>query len=207
MKIALASGNTHKIKEISAILEKLGSFTLLTPKEIGFCSEIEETGSTFEANSLIKAKAVSDFCGFPAIADDSGLEVDFLDGKPGVYSARFAGDGCTDEDNNKKLLGLLEGVRAENRTARFVSVITLYIPCAVGEADIISARGECPGLILKEARGNGGFGYDPLFLYQPFDKTFAEMTADEKNSISHRSIALQKFERIFSAAKSGLKLS
>lgn len=202
MKIALATGNAHKIKEISAILEKLGSFTLLTPKDIGFTSEIEETGSTFEENSLIKAKAVSDFCRLPAIADDSGLEVDFLGGDPGVYSARFAGVGSTDEDNNRKLLHLLEGVKTEDRTARFVSVITLFIPGDLPK--IITARGECSGLILHSEIGESGFGYDPLFLYQPLNKTFAQMTAEEKNAVSHRAKALENFAK---KAKESLNLS
>ena len=126
--------------------------------------------------------------GKPAIADDSGLVVDYLDGAPGVYSARFAGEECNDDKNNDKLLGLMEGVPYEERTAHFVSVVTLVYP----DGEIISASGECPGHILTERRGNGGFGYDPLFLADELGKTFAEIDMEEKNTVSHRARALAK---------------
>jgi XTP/dITP diphosphohydrolase len=192
MKIVIASNNKHKISEIKAILhEKVSKdIELLSLAEIGFFEDIEENGETFEENAFIKASAAARL-GYMAMADDSGLMVDRLDGAPGVYSARFAGEPCDDRKNNEKLLAALEGTTPEERTAKFVSTIAFVDPAKTDRG--ICARGECPGTILYEYKGTGGFGYDPLFYYAPLDKTFAELTAEEKNSISHRARALDVF--------------
>jgi XTP/dITP diphosphohydrolase len=154
--------------------------------------EIEEDGETFEENSMKKAKEILKLCGRPTIADDSGLMVDFLGGAPGVYSARFAGEECSDEKNNEKLLRLLKDVPAEERGARFVSVITLAFP----DGEVLVARGECPGRITNTPTGENGFGYDPLFVPTGYRKTFAQLTGEEKNQISHRAMALKELERL-----------
>jgi XTP/dITP diphosphohydrolase len=192
MKIVIASNNKHKISEIKAILhEKVSKdIELLSLAEIGFFEDIEENGETFEENAFIKASAAARL-GYMAMADDSGLMVDRLDGAPGVYSARFAGEPCDDRKNNEKLLAALEGTTPEERMAKFVSTIAFVDPAKTDRG--ICARGECPGTILYEYKGTGGFGYDPLFYYAPLDKTFAELTAEEKNSISHRARALDVF--------------
>ena len=176
MKIVAATGNKHKIEEIESITKKFG-MNVITKAEAGVGGlEVEETGTTFEENSLIKAEAIMKATGMPAIADDSGLEADALDGAPGVYSARFSGEGATDESNNAKLMKLMENVPDDKRSARFVSVV--------------AARGECPGTLRRSPRGDGGFGYDPLFVPVGYDKTYAEISAEEKNIISHRAKAL-----------------
>ncbi len=192
MKIVIASNNKHKISEIKAILhEKVSKdIELLSLAEIGFYEDIEENGKTFEENAFIKARAAADL-GYMAMADDSGLMVDYLDGAPGVYSARYAGDPCNDENNNEKLLSALQGTAPKDRGAKFVSTIAFVHP--EKEELAFVARGECPGQILYERKGTGGFGYDPLFYYAPLDKTFAELSAEEKNSISHRARALDSF--------------
>ena len=192
MKIVIASNNKHKISEITAILHKNVStdIELLSLADIGFFDDIEENGTTFEENALIKALAASDL-GYMAMADDSGLMVDHLDGAPGVYSARYAGEPCDDKKNNEKLLKALEGTTPEQRGAKFVSTIAFVNPA--NKEHPLFARGECPGEILYDYKGTGGFGYDPLFYYAPLDKTFAELTAEEKNSISHRARALAVF--------------
>ena len=147
---------------------------------------VEETGLTFEENALIKARAVS-VLGHIAIADDSGIMVDALGGAPGVRSARYAGDDATDEENNEKLLSELTGVPEGERGARFVAVIAISRPD--GKEAVV--RGECPGVIINAPRGEAGFGYDPIFLYAPLGKTYAEMTLEEKNNISHRRRAIE----------------
>ena len=192
-EIVLASRNRKKIAEIESIFREygLGHIRLLSLDDIGYTGEIEENGASFEENSKIKASVPASL-GYYGIADDSGLMVDALDGRPGIYSARFSGEGATDEKNNSKLLSELENVPDEKRTARFVSVITLASPDGA-EIEGFHARGECEGMILREIKGQGGFGYDPLFFYEPAGKTFAELTAEEKNSISHRAVALRKF--------------
>ena len=166
--IIAATNNKHKIKEISKITEAMGLEVVSRDAagiDPGF--DVEEDGNTFEENSLKKAKVIMEMTGNAAIADDSGLMVDYLDGAPGVYSARFAGAPCDDEANNDKLLALLDGVPTEKRGAKFVSVITLTMP----DGRVFVARGECPGRILTEKHGNNGFGYDPLFLPDGYDKT------------------------------------
>ena len=186
MKIVAATGNKHKIEEIESITKKFG-MNVITKAEAGVGDlEVEETGTTFEENSLIKAEAIMKATGMPAIADDSGLEADALNGAPGVYSARFSGEGATDESNNAKLLKLMENIPDDERSARFVSVVTLCFP----DGTVVAARGECPGTLRRSPRGEGGFGYDPLFVPVGYDKTYAEISAEEKNIISHRAKAL-----------------
>ena len=153
--------------------------------------EIEEDGATFEENSLIKSMAIHKETGAVTIADDSGIEVDALDGMPGIHSARFAGEEGNDKRNNQKLLSLLEGLPWERRTGRFVSVITVVF----SEEEILVARGECQGHILTEERGTGGFGYDPLFVPDGYEKSFGELGVGVKNQISHRAKALQELSR------------
>ena len=187
-----ASSNAHKIKEIQSIMSKFG-VKVVSRKEAGVPEfEIEEDGETFEENSLKKAEAIMKATGKLTVADDSGLMVDYLGGSPGVYSARFAGEECDDEKNNEKLLKHLEGLPAEDRKAKFVSVITLMFP----DGNTIVARGECPGRIIETPTGENGFGYDPLFVPDGLSKTFAQLSDKEKNSISHRARALEKLEEI-----------
>lgn len=189
VKVLLASNNGHKIKEIKEILGDF--FDVVSLREAGVESDPEETGATFEENARIKAVAGMKASGMPCIADDSGLEVFALDGLPGVMSARYAGGHGDDSANNEKLLRELEN--ASDRSARYVCVICMAFP----NGHEIVARGECRGTILKEARGEGGFGYDPLFFFPQFGKTFAEITAEEKNEVSHRKAALREFEKIW----------
>lgn len=190
--VVAASRNRHKIEEIDAITKKFGMH-IISRDEAGVPDiEITEDGQTFEDNSLKKAREIMKLCGQITIADDSGLMVDCLDGAPGVYSARFAGEDGNDEKNNQKLLMLLEGVPEEKRTAEFVSVITMVYP----DGNIITARGECRGRIITEPAGDNGFGYDPLFVPDGYDRTFAQLTAEEKNSVSHRAAALEKLKKL-----------
>ena len=189
MKVVLASKNPHKLVEISAILKPL-DVELVLESDLGVDVEVEETGSTFEENSFLKANAVRKATGLPALADDSGIAVDALGGAPGVHSARYGDDPALDDWG--RLLLLLkntEQVPDGQRQAQFVSVITLVYP----DGRVIQARGEAHGELLREAHGEGGFGYDPIFYYPPAGKTFAELTAEEKNRVSHRARALQLF--------------
>ena len=198
MKILLASHNKNKIAELQALINTVSKdIEVVSMSDIGFHDEIIEDGDTFEANALIKSRKGASL-GYITVADDSGLMVDFLDGAPGVYSARYAGEECDNAANNEKLLRELSTATPNERTARFVSVVTCSFPDC--REDIV-VRGECPGVIINEYRGNAGFGYDPLFLYEPMGKTFAEMTAEEKNSISHRGMAMKKFAREFAKIK------
>lgn len=197
----LASQNKDKVKEFNGILEK-HDFKVIPRDDTTLPKDdVEENGTTFEENSLIKAQAIRDmivnggyeeYMNAPILADDSGLMVDALDGAPGVYSARYAGDDVTYTDNNDKLLAELKNVPYEKRTACFVTVITMIYP----DGKTIVARGECPGHIATEKRGVGGFGYDPLFIPDGFDESFAELGTDFKNTISHRARALAKLEEI-----------
>ena len=192
--IVAASRNRHKIEEIEAITKKFG-MRIISRDEAGIPPvEIEEDGQTFEENSFKKASEIMKLCGQITLADDSGLMVDYLNGAPGVYSARFAGEDGNDAKNNEKLLKLMEGVPADKRTAKFVSVITMVYP----DGTVLTARGECPGTILTAPAGDGGFGYDPLFVPEGYEKTFAQLTADEKNAISHRAVAMVELERLLS---------
>lgn len=191
-KAVIASRNSGKIEEIKEVLAKFGIMAI-SRDEFGIEKfEVEETGSTLEENSFIKAMAIFKIAGIPVIADDSGLEVDALNGRPGVYSARYAGDHCSMQDNRDKMLKELKGVPKDERTARFASVITMIFD----NGDKISARGECEGMIAEEERGDKGFGYDPIFIPKGYDITFAEMTQEEKNSISHRGKALNRLEEL-----------
>ena len=187
MKAVLASKNQHKLAEISKIVAQFG-MELVLQSELGLDIDVDETGETFEENSMLKARAVMEASGRPAIADDSGLMVDALDGAPGVYSARYGGShDRTDEERYRYLLSNLENVPDEKRGAKFVSVITLLYP----DGHAIVARGECPGTILHAPRGENGFGYDPVFFVTSEGKSMAELSPERKNEISHRARALQ----------------
>ena len=186
MEIIIATGNAGKVREFKRMLEPLG-YQVFSQKEKGIILDVEETGTTFAENAVRKAKAVWEKVKLPVIADDSGLCVDALDGRPGIYSARYAGEGATDADRVKKLLAELEG--KENRTGRFVCAIA-YID-GTGETHVF--EGVCKGTMAESPRGEDGFGYDPIFYYPPAGKTFAELTAEEKNRVSHRARALQLF--------------
>ena len=186
MRYILASNNKGKLKELKAILSDFGA-EVVSQAEAGLSFEAEETGTTFEENALIKARAACEALTEPAIADDSGLVVESLGGAPGVYSARYG--GCTtDEERVCLLLKNLEGI--ENRTAKFVSCIACVFP----NGDAITARGECEGKITAKPRGEGGFGYDPVFEIPVTGKTMAELSPEEKNAVSHRGKALRIFE-------------
>ena len=188
MKLVLASKNKKKLVELDTILSQLG-VQVCSEADAGVDVEVEETGTTFEENSLLKAKAVMEASGLPAVADDSGLCVDALNGAPGVYSARYGGEGLDDTGRYRLLLENMRGQMP--RTAKFVSVIT----CCFPSGDVISARGECPGTIAFAPMGEGGFGYDPVFFVPSLKKTFAQLTAEEKNAISHRGKALRAFQK------------
>lgn len=185
--IVAATRNRHKIEEIEKILKEF-DMSIVSRDDAGVPDvEIVEDGDTFEANSFKKASEIMKLSGRPSIADDSGLCVDFLGGAPGVMSARFTPSG-DDEENNRKVLELLKGVPFEERTARYVAVITLVYP----DGRTVSARGECEGHIIEEERGTNGFGYDPMFQPEGYDRTFGELPSELKNRISHRAKALVK---------------
>lgn len=189
MKVLAATNNNGKLREMQAIFSDLG-IEIISMHDAGIDVEVEETGSTFEENSLIKAKAVSILCDYPVIADDSGLCVDALNGAPGVFSARYAGENTTDKEKIEKLLGELAD--AEDRRARFVSVVT-FVDVS-GEQ--ISARGTVEGHITRSPEGENGFGYDPIFYCDELGKVFATASADEKNRVSHRGRALNKLYKL-----------
>ena len=197
-KIVFATSNAGKMREIREILKDLGA-EILSMKEAGVDIDIVEDGDTFAANALIKAKAVWEKTGGIVLADDSGLVIDVLNGEPGVYSARYGGPDCiSDSDRINYLLKKLENVPEGKRTAKFVSVITLVTP----DGKEIVARGECPGHILFERHGNGGFGYDPVFFAEDAGCTFAELAPEQKNQVSHRARALRAFvEKAFGTKK------
>lgn len=189
MKFVLASKNSHKLEEMRAILAPLG-VELVLQSELGVDVDVEETGATFEENSLLKARAVMEATGLPAIADDSGLSVPALGGEPGVYSARYGGDACkTDADRYQLLLQKLQGKVVMERAAEFVCVITAIWP----DGRSLQARGSCEGVIALCPHGEGGFGYDPVFYVPQEGCTFAEMDPEKKNAISHRANALKQF--------------
>lgn len=189
--VVAASHNKHKLVEIEAITKQFG-MEVISRDEAGVPNiEVVEDGDTFEENSFIKANEIMKLCGQITIADDSGLMVEALNGEPGVYSARYAGVDGDDWANNQKLKLLMKDIPQEKRRAKFVSVITLLYP----DGRKIVARGECPGYIIFEERGNGGFGYDPLFVPEGYDKTFGELPSEVKNKISHRAKALDELGR------------
>ena len=187
MKIILSTHNKKKVPELQSVLsELLGEVSVITATEAGFTEDVEENGTTFEENALIKARSVKKE-GYYSVADDSGLCVNALGGQPGIYSARYAGEPKSDEKNNALLLKNLED--KDDRSAYFVSAIA----CVTPDGEEFTVRGIANGIILKERRGQGGFGYDPLFLFPSLNKTFAELTTEEKNEISHRGNALRAF--------------
>ena len=186
MKVILASKNPHKLTELSAILSQHG-FEIALESEYGLDIDVDETGTTFEENSLLKAEAVMKASGLPVLADDSGLMVDALDGAPGVYSARY-GHKSSDGERTAFLLENMKDVPDEKRTAKFVCVITCLWP----DGRKIVARGECPGVITREVHGENGFGYDPVFYLPELGMTYAELPSEQKNAISHRARALQE---------------
>lgn len=187
MQLVLATRNKDKIREIKSLLGEL-PVTIMTCEDFLEFPDIEETGETLEENAILKARGIAEFTGMAALADDSGLEVEALGGAPGVYSSRYAGPGCTYDDNNRKLLIELEGVPKEKRAARFRTVIAI----AWDENKVETVEGTVDGFIGEQKTGRDGFGYDPVFFYPPTGKTFAEMTLDEKNKVSHRGRALIK---------------
>jgi XTP/dITP diphosphohydrolase len=184
MRIIAATTNQGKVKEIQAILKDL-NIDIVAQEDAGLDIEIEETGTTFEQNALIKARAVSMMCDEPVLADDSGLCVEALGGEPGVYSARYAGEDASDEERMKKVLRELGGTK--NRKAKFVTVMAIVFP----DGTELTAQGEAEGEITYEPRGQGGFGYDPIFYSGEIQKTFAQATEEEKNRVSHRKRALE----------------
>lgn len=194
-KFILASNNAHKVKEIKEILKDF-DFEILSLKEAGIDIDVEEDGKTFEENSFKKADEIRKYLvskgenNFIVMADDSGLEVDYLNGAPGIYSARYAGEHGNDAENNEKILNELKGVKEEDRKANFICVIV----AVTDKGEKIVAEGKSYGVILEELSGNEGFGYDPLFFVPEYKKTFAEMNSDEKNAISHRGRALEKLK-------------
>lgn len=187
MKLIIASNNAHKMREIKEILGT--EFPdMVTLKQAGLTIDVVEDGDTFQANAIKKAEEVRIASGFPAaLADDSGLIVDALGGAPGVYSARYAGEGHNDADNNAKLMRDMAGVPTEQRTCRFASAVAL----AREGKETICVMGYAEGILLTEACGSNGFGYDPYFFYPPLGKSFAQLSAEEKNTVSHRKHALE----------------
>ncbi|MEA5016903.1 MAG: ribonuclease PH [Candidatus Limiplasma sp.] len=186
-RLVVASANAHKLKELSAIFGNVCE--VVSMKSVGFEEDIEETGATFAENAALKARAVMEATGLPALADDSGLAVDALGGAPGVYSARYAGEHGNDGENNRLLLKNMEG--QVDRNCRFVCAMALALP---GE-EVRVVQGECPGTLLEQPRGEGGFGYDPLFLYEN-GRSFAQMSEAEKNKVSHRARAAQEMKKV-----------
>ena len=189
MKVVLASKNRHKLVEISKITEKF-DMELVLQSDLGVDIDVEETGTTFEENSFIKAEAVMKATGLPALADDSGIAVDALNGEPGIYSARYGFDDSLDDWGRLELLlKITEHVPDGQRQAQFVCVITMVTP----DGQTIQARGEIHGELTREPAGENGFGYDPIFYYPPLGKTTAELDPEEKNAVSHRGNALKVF--------------
>lgn len=197
MKLIIASNNAHKVTEIRAIL---GDYyeEILSLKDAGIEIDVEEDADTFEGNALKKASEIFDAVDADAVlSDDSGLEVDALGGAPGVYSARYAGEGHDDAANNAKILENMKDVADEKRTCRFVSAVALVRR----DKQPVVVRGTVEGKLLRAPQGENGFGYDPLFFYEPFNKSFAELTAEEKNTVSHRKCALEALRNLLEQEK------
>ena len=192
MKFVLATHNPKKLAEMSAILSQFG-VEVVSPKDLGITVDVEETGTTFAENAMLKARAICEAANLPAIADDSGLCVDALNGAPGVYSARYGGEGLDDVGRYRLLLENLKG--QPTRSAHF----TCSIACAFPNGDTITAEDYAQGTIAYAPQGEGGFGYDPIFFYPPMKKTFGQLTAEEKHSISHRGKALAVFQEKLAA--------
>ena len=191
MQIVLATHNKDKVREIKNLLEDL-SVEIKTFENFPEMPDVDETGTTFKENAILKSNSINEYTGLPALADDSGLEVEALDGRPGVYSSRYAGPGCTYDDNNKKLLQELEGVSTERRKASFRTVIAI----SWDKDNVETVEGRADGIITTSNQGVSGFGYDPVFYYPQAGKTFAEMTLEEKNKVSHRGLALLKAKEL-----------
>lgn len=189
-KIIFATGNEGKMKEIRLLLEDLG-VKILSLKEAGIHLEIQENGTTFEENAVIKARAVMEETGTLVLADDSGLEIDYLNGEPGVYSARYLGEDTSYRIKNQNLIDRLRGVPEEKRTARFVCVIAAVFP----DGRILTTRGTIEGIIGYEERGDGGFGYDPIFWLPEYGCSTAELSMEKKNELSHRGKALSAMKK------------
>ncbi|MEA3296361.1 MAG: XTP/dITP diphosphatase [candidate division Zixibacteria bacterium] len=200
MQLVLATNNDDKIREIKNLLDDL-AVTILTKDDFLEFPDVEETGLTLEENAALKAHAIAEFTGFPSLADDSGLEVDALNGAPGVYSSRYAGENCTYADNNSKLLRELEGVPREKRTARFRCVIVIDW----GNGDTDTCEGKAEGYITNYVEGHEGFGYDPVFFYPHANMRFSEMTLEEKNRVSHRGLALNAARYVIMERLGGVK--
>lgn len=199
MKILLASRNKKKIAELRTLMQEyIEDIEILSLDDVGFYDEIIEDGKTFEENAIIKARTGAKL-GYICVADDSGLEVDALGGAPGVYSARYAGEHATDDENNEKLQRQIKDVPNEKCTARYVCVVACVTPWGRD----FYVRQTCEGRIIKEYRGEGGFGYDPMFYVEEFGCTFAETTPEQKNSISHRGKAMREFCQEFLSAFGG----
>lgn len=188
MKVVIATKNNHKLVEFKRILEPLG-YEVLSQADVNVDIDVEETATTFEGNSALKAKAIYDATKMITIADDSGLEVDYLNGEPGVYSARYGGEGKNDKDRCNLVLEKMQGVEKEKRTARFVCAIHMII----SENDQRTYKGVCEGYIGFGFKGDNGFGYDPIFMVNDND-SFATLSGEEKDKLSHRGKALQKME-------------
>ncbi|WP_027724146.1 XTP/dITP diphosphatase [Tuberibacillus calidus] len=190
-KVLIASKNEGKIKEFRKMLAPYGT-EVLSLNDLPDAPNVEETGATFQENARLKAETIAERYQCLAIADDSGLAIDALGGRPGIYSARYAGEEKDDRKNIEKVLKELEDVPMNERSARFVCVLAVSRP----GSETVFAEGECRGLITTAPRGEGGFGYDPIFYIPEMNKTFAELTSDEKNAISHRARALKKLEKL-----------
>jgi XTP/dITP diphosphohydrolase len=200
LKLVFATRNNGKLKELRKLLP-LEGFEVLGLGQMVDVPEIEETGATFAENATVKARSVMHYTQAPTIADDSGLEVDALDGAPGIYSARFAGPGATDEERVALLLSRLADVPLERRTARFRCVVAFVDPLRIDHVELCA--GSCEGRIIFEPRGRGGFGYDPIFFAPQLGKTFAEADIEEKNKISHRGQAMAKMASFLKTYKGG----
>jgi XTP/dITP diphosphohydrolase len=201
-RLLVATRSAHKLRELRELLGVGPGVELVSPDDVGIEGEPDETGRTFETNARIKARYYASRSGLPTLADDSGLEVDALDGAPGVYTRRYAGPQATDADNNAKLLGALAAVAAEQRGARYVCVLALAMPGEAGPEGglaILTRRGTCRGRIAPAPRGTGGFGYDPIFEpapEPPGGQTLGEWSAEAKNAISHRSRAAARMSPV-----------
>lgn len=195
-KIIFATGNQGKMKEIRMILSDLG-YEICSMKEEGIDIEIEEDGTTFEENAIIKAKAISELTGEIVLADDSGLEVDYLDKAPGIYSARFLGEDTSYDVKNRYIIDKLADAKGEERSARFVCAIACVFP----DGQVATTRGTIEGYIGQEQKGENGFGYDPIFYIPEYDCSSAELSVEVKNTISHRGKALEAMKKIIEAHK------
>lgn len=193
-KLLIASNNAHKVAEFRRLFDGL-NLELVTPNDIGLALDVEETGETFEANAKLKAHAFARASGLPALADDSGIEVDALDGRPGVRSARYGGDGLDDEDRVQLLLKEMDAVPDGQRTCRY-RVVLVFVDSDGRE---VSTEGRCEGCVARATSGANGFGYDPIFYVPSFGKTIADITSDEKDEISHRGIAARAMATILAA--------